>query len=181
MYNDNLMVYDPTIHHRRSIRLKEYDYFQSGYYFVTICTHNRQILFDNKFVIEMVEKWWYALPTKFSNVQIDVFIVMPDHIHGIINIIPMGPVGANQCVCPLFHLGRHTGLPLRVSIFNIIQWYKTMTTNEYMKNVKTLGWVRFNGKLWQHNYYERIIRNENELNRIREYIINNPIKHKKQH
>ena len=56
-----------------------------------------------------------------------------------------------------------------------------MTTNEYMKNVKTLGWVRFNGKLWQRNYYERIIRNENALNRIREYIINNPIKHKEQH
>ena len=162
MYNDNLMVYDPTIHHRKSIRLKEYDYSQCGYYFVTICTHNRQILFDNKFVIEMVKKWWYALPTKFSNVQIDVFIVMSDHIHGIINIMPMG-------------------LPLRVSIFNIIQWYKTMTTNEYMKNVKTLGWVRFNGKLWQRNYYERIIRNENALNRIREYIINNPIKHKEQH
>ena len=56
-----------------------------------------------------------------------------------------------------------------------------MTTNEYIKNVKTSGWVRFNGKLWQRNYFEHVIRNENELNRIREYTINNPIKHKEQY
>lgn len=176
------MIYDPTIHHRKSIRLKEYDYSQPGYYFVTICAHDRQVLFENKFVIKMIEKWWNALPTKFPNVQIDEFIVMPDHIHGIINIIP---VGADPCVCPngigypKTIEGKHIGLPLPVPLPNIIQWYKTMTTNEYINNVKTSGWVRFNGKLWQRNYHERIIRNENKLNKIRKYIINNPIKHKK--
>jgi REP element-mobilizing transposase RayT len=57
---------------------------------------------------------------------------------------------------------------------NIIDWFKTMTTNEYMRNVRQKNWPSFNGKLWQRNYYEHVIRNEEEMNRIREYIINNP-------
>ena len=66
--------------------------------------------------------------------------------------------------------GKHICLPLQ----SIVQWFKTMTTNEYIRNVKQDHWQPFNGKLWQRNYYEHIIRNEDELNRIREYIINNP-------
>ncbi|OGI19769.1 MAG: hypothetical protein A3B68_08125 [Candidatus Melainabacteria bacterium RIFCSPHIGHO2_02_FULL_34_12] len=164
------MFYDPKIHNRRSIRLKEYDYSEPGYYFLTICTHNRQILFENQSSVEMIQKWWRALPSKFFNVQIDAFIVMPDHIHGIINIT----VGADQRVCPKLIRGKHIGLPLPA----IIQWYKTMTTNEYIQNVEKYNWVHFDRKLWQRNYYERIIRNEKELNRKREYVINNRIKHK---
>ncbi|HLP48379.1 MAG TPA: transposase [Candidatus Kapabacteria bacterium] len=56
----------------------------------------------------------------------------------------------------------------------ILRWFKTMSTNEYIKGVKQSGWPPFNGKLWQRNYYEHIIRNENELLQIREYVANNP-------
>jgi putative transposase len=66
-------------------------------------------------------------------------------------------------------------LRVRPKINEIIKWFKTMTTNEYMRNVKQKGWKSFSGKLWQRNYYEHIIRNENELNRICNYIMTNPI------
>lgn len=66
--------------------------------------------------------------------------------------------------------GEHTGSPLH----RVIQWFKTMTTNEYIRGVKQSGWVPFPGRLWQRNYYEHIVRNENEMSRIREYIKNNP-------
>ena len=67
--------------------------------------------------------------------------------------------------------GEHTGSPLH----RVIQWFKTMTTNEYIRGVKQYGWVPFPGRLWQRNYYEHIVRNENEMSRIREYIRNNPV------
>ena len=87
----------------------------------------------------------------------------------------MDPVGADLCVCPddCRHgrtAGEHTGSPLH----RVIQWFKTMTTNEYICGVKQHGWTPFPGKLWQRNYYEHIVRNENEMARIREYIMNNP-------
>lgn len=69
-------------------------------------------------------------------------------------------------------LGEHMGSPLH----RIIQWFKTMTTNEYIRGVKTLDWAPFNGKLWQRNYYEHIIRNEQSYQRIAAYIVNNPAK-----
>ena len=67
--------------------------------------------------------------------------------------------------------GKHIGLPLH----GVMQWFKTMTTNEYIRNIHENDWQRFDGKLWQRNYYERIIRNETELNRIRKYIMNNSV------
>ncbi len=198
------MTYNPDIHHRRSIRLKDYDYSQLGAYFVTICTHNRECLFGEIVNSEMelndagkmVEKWYFELTKKFHSIQCDEHVVMPNHFHCIIQNV--GVVGADPCVCPgndgqtrrfaptnlklgehtnhmgehINHMGEHTGSPLR----NVIQWFKTMTTNEYVRHVKNDGWKRFNGKLWQRNYYEHIIRNECELNQIREYIVNNPLK-----
>jgi hypothetical protein len=97
------MKYNPEIHHRRSIRLKHYDYSQPGAYFVTICTHNRECLFgeivSGAMVLndagKMVEKWWYELNTKFLNIEPDAHIIMPNHFHGIIII-----VGADLRVCP---------------------------------------------------------------------------------
>ncbi|MGH7871799.1 MAG: transposase, partial [Candidatus Binatia bacterium] len=76
------------------------------------------------------------------------------------------------CVGPLnTRTGAHAGAPLP----KIVQWFKTMTTNDYMRSVKALNWPGFQGQLWQRNYYEHVIRNEESLNRIREYIVNNPI------
>ena len=165
------MKFDPDIHHRRSIRLKHYDYSQKGAYFITICTRNREIIFDHNSIKNMIKKWWEKLPNKFHNVEIDEFIVMPNHIHGIIFIVGVVVVGADPCVCPNEKLGEHTGSPLH----KIVQWFKTMTTNEYINNVKMFGWKSFDGKLWQRNYYEHIIRNEKELDVVRKYIINNPL------
>ncbi len=95
---------------------------------------------------------------------------MPNHIHGIIQITQI--VGADLRVCPNNNQGEHIGSPLH----KMVQWFKTMTTNEYIRNVKNNNWPPFNSKLWQRNYYEHIIRNERELNKIREYIIHNPLK-----
>jgi len=93
---------------------------------------------------------------------------MPNHIHGIIAIEETN-VGADLRVCPN-NKGEHIGSPLH----RIIQWFKTMTTNEYIRWVKKGGLPPFRGKLWQRNYYEHIIRNEDELTLIHEYVMSNP-------
>jgi len=82
-------------------------------------------------------------------------------------------VGADRRVGPPnIRTDAHIGAPLP----SIMQWFKTMTTNEYISGVKTLDWPAFRGQLWQRNYYEHIVRNEESLNRIRQYIIDNPIR-----
>lgn len=96
------MKYIPDIHHRRSIRLKHYDYSQAGAYFVTICTQNKEYLFGNvmhgEMILneagEMVKGVWHELPDRFSEIHIDEFIIMPNHIHGIISIVGAPLVGA---------------------------------------------------------------------------------------
>jgi REP element-mobilizing transposase RayT len=170
---------------RRSLRLQDYDYSQAGAYFVTICANNRQCLFgdvvDGEMVLndaeQMIDKWWAELNRKFPTVQTDEHVIMPNHFHGIITI-NSDPVGADLGVCPndgespcAQASGAHIGAPLP----EIIQWFKTMTTNEYIHGVKTSGWPSFRGRLWQRNYYEHTVHNEESLNRIREYIINNPL------
>jgi REP element-mobilizing transposase RayT len=167
------MKYDPDRNHRRSIRLKEYNYSQVGAYFVTICTQNRELLLDDVGIRLMVQKWWDALPEKFPDIRTDQFIIMPNHIHGIIFIVS---VGADQRVCLI--TGNHIGLPLQTkpTLGRIVQWFKTMTTNDYIKAVRMNNVEPFPGKLWQRNYYEHIIRDETDLNSIRQYIIDNPSK-----
>jgi len=128
----------------------------------------------------MVHKWYVELENKFQDIRCDEYIIMPNHFHAIIQNIGPAPVGADLCVCPDVcpddqrhgrPPGEHTGSPLH----HVIQWFKTMTTNEYIRGVKQYGWVPFPGRLWQRNYYEHILRNENEMSRIREYIRNNPV------
>ena len=153
--------YDPKIHHRKSIRLKDYDYSSDGAYFLTICAQNKEYRFGNvingKMVLnlagEMIKKWLCELENKFKNVELDEYIIMPNYIHLIIFIMN----------------GTH-------DIPQIVQWFKTMTTNEYIRNVKQNNWKPFNQKIWQKNYYDRIIRNEKELDKIRKYIFENPLK-----
>jgi putative transposase len=118
----------------------------------------------------MVNKWWNELENKFRMIDIDEYIIMPNHMHGIISI-----VGADLCVCPSEKFETQQGAHIGAPLHRVIQWFKTMTTNEYVRNVYTYGWERFNRKLWQRNYFERIIRNEKELMKIREYIRNNPM------
>ena len=148
----------------------------------------------------MADKWYGELENKFTDIKCDKYIIMPNHFHAIIQNVGADPVGADLCVCPNGNrvgttmgenvvgkrvagenvagenvagenvAGEHIGSPLQ----EVIQWFKTMTTNEYMRGVKQHGWPPFPGKLWQRNYYEHIIRNENEMAPIREYIMNNP-------
>ena len=155
------MKNNSNIHHRKSIRLKGYDYSQEGLYFVTICINKRLCLFgdvvDERMKMNgagnMIQSWWNKLSEKYQNIKLDEFIIMPNHMHGIINI-----VGADLCVCPkgqMFHTprGEHIGLPLRniIPLSRMIQWFKTMSTNEYIRNVKQNGWSPFFKKLWQRN------------------------------
>ncbi len=190
------MKFDPDLHHRRSIRLRGYDYAQSGAYFVTICTQGRESLFgdirDNESALNaagwMIQRWWAGIATKFAFARVGESVVMPNHFHGVVMIsasdAPDGdPVGAVLSGRPLSAVdgtktatayqpsqGAHAGAPLPV----IVAWFKTMTTNEYIRGVRDRGWPRLNGRLWQRNYYERVIRSEQELQQVRQYIIDNP-------
>ena len=269
------MKNNPDLHHRRSLSLKDYDYFQAGMYFITICTQNHQCLFGEiieetmhiNAAGEIIIKWYWELSNKFPDIQCDEHIVMPNHFHFIIHKIDIttlrtgiradtsvcpykdnnkklnndkkskemncrgepacsptvglpnpcpqinlepktnktNNVGVDLCVRPKDNKNssveqkkdEHTGSPLRKIKKNgeqimeneknvahtmgsfvpkIMQWLKTMTTNEYIYQVKQDGWKPFHYKLWQRNYYEHIIRNEIELNQILEYFIYNPLK-----
>ncbi|MDO8311578.1 MAG: transposase [Sideroxyarcus sp.] len=188
-----------SLRHRRSIRLQGYNYAQAGAYFITICTQNRERFFGEIVGDEMelnnagkmVLHWYAELENKFSDIQCDEFVCMPNHIHFIVVNVgndingAVNGVGADLCVRPLLlgeHecLGRHVGTPLRSGehvgspLRTVVQWFKTMTTNAYIRGVKLQGWQRFDGKLWQRNYWEHVVRDESELDRIRAYILNNP-------
>lgn len=154
--------------------MQGYDYSNQGAYFLTICVNHWRLLLSeikNELVIlnnagEMIQKYWYKLPSKFPNIELDQFVIMPNHFHCILFI-----VGADPCVRPRNEEGTHKGVPLPT----VIQWFKTMTTNEYINGVKYLDWPSFERRLWQRNYYEHIIRNDDDLNATRQYILNNPI------
>ena len=113
---------------------------------------------------KMIEHWWQRIPTKFEKVVLDEYVIMPNHLHGIITMRS--------------HQGRRAE---RIegncaSLSDIMRWFKTMTTNRYITGVKDEGWQPFRGKLWQRNYYEHIVRDESGLNKIREYVRYNPLK-----
>jgi REP element-mobilizing transposase RayT len=162
--------FDPDKHRRRSTRLKGYDYAEPGAYFITVAAQMREPFFgevmDGYMQLNdagrMVVKWWRRIPGKFPSIEADEYTVMPDHFHGIaIN------VGADTRVCPG---------PPRTPLSRVVQWFKTMTTNAYIKGVKNRRWTPFERKLWQRNYYDRIIRDEEELNLARQYVLDNPAK-----
>ncbi len=147
---------------RKSIRLKNYDYSQNGAYFITVCTQNRDYLFgeiiDEKMKLNdagrMIDKQWHELPKRFNHISLDEYVVMPNHLHGIIVI-------------------RTTEANTNIS--NIVGAFKSITTHEYIKGVKNSNWPPFDKKIWQRNYYEHVIRNDESLYETREYIINNPM------
>ncbi len=227
--------YDPQKHHRRSIRLKGYDYSQVGAYFITICIKDKECLFgkiaDGEMLLNeaglMIDKWWQKIPEKFPDIELGEYRIMPNHFHAIVI-----NVGADPCVCPenknlndqlvhprvcpenqnlkgqladphacpenknlndqltvnnenaafenaveqlVFGLGAEGGEHMGSPLHMVVQWFKTMTTNDYIRNVKQNGWPAFNKKLWQRNYFEHIIRNDKSLRAIANYIYNNPV------
>lgn len=182
-------------HHRKSIRLKGYNYAQAGLYFITICTHNREHLFglimNGKMVLNnagrVAVKCWQDIPAHFPMATLHEYVVMPNHIHGIIEIISpkneLLSVGANDHSTQNDHTDNNRAngnSPLRITSFrspsqsigSIIRGFKIGVTK----------WVRYengfaqNTQIWQRNYYEHIIRNDAEYNRIANYILNNPAK-----
>ncbi len=168
------MKYNSEIHRRKSIRLKHFDYSQPGAYFITICTHNKECLFgriENGEMIlnpagEIVEQCWMEIPSHFPSVQLDEFVIMPNHIHGILLITNENYIVGVQNLEPL-QQNRYQNIIPR-SIGSIIRGFKIGVTKWCRQNLGIY-------KIWQRNYYEHIIRSEDELNRIREYIINNPL------
>ena len=174
---------------RKTNRLSEYDYSQNGVYFITICVRNRDKIFGT-YVNDTVslngcgliaEKCWKELPAHICGCEIDEFVIMPDHVHGIIvisesdicndNDIAVVAVG-NRHACSLRQRKRwgtqkrpYQKLPI------IIGSYKSAVS----KIIHRLG---YDGFKWQKSYWDRIIRDGDELIRIRKYIINNPIKNR---
>ncbi len=166
------MKYNSDKHQRRSIRLREYDYSQAGGYFVTICVRNKECIFgeikDGVIKLSPIgkvsHKFWFETPKHFKNVQMDEFIVMPNHIHGVVIIKDVGV----QKFEPLQKHNRFRKI-IPKSVGSIVRAYKSAVTHWCIEN----GHEYFR---WQRNYYEHVIRNEDDLRQIREYIVNNPLK-----
>ncbi len=163
------MQYNPDIHHRRSIRLKGYDYAQAGAYFVTLCLHGGWLKKDGMTSAEnrlllgnivggqmllndygtIVQKRWEFLKNYHEQVNLDEFVVMPNHFHGIVVLNDQN----------------------KVSLSKLIRQFKTYSAIQINQLRKMKG-----VPVWKRDYYEHVIRNEKDLTRIREYIMNNPAK-----
>ena len=188
---------NPKSNHRRSIRLREYDYSQPGAYFITIVSYQRKNLFghiiDGEMILnqagEIVEKTWLDISKHFPNARCDIYVIMPNHLHGIIEIIENGPVGArnashqpNQTYNNIEFMNdkpvgatHESPLPKRrsgpkpKSIGVMVGLFKAAVTKQLLETGKlTLE------KIWQRNYYEHIIRNEDDYQQIADYIESNP-------
>jgi REP element-mobilizing transposase RayT len=270
------LKYLPEIHHRRSIRLKGYDYAQAGGYFITVCTQGRVCFFGDvtgeamqlNEAGRMVASEWHAQANRFPTVRLDAFVVMPNHIHGIIwiendvgaglvpaqtaparmdsapahgattrvapavgdivdgivriendvgaglvpaqtaparmdsapaygatprvaptvgdivdgivrieNDVGAGLVPAQTAPARMDSAPAHRATPrVAPTIGDIVGAFKSLTTVAYARSVQQSGWPAFRGRLWQRNYYEHIIRNDESLNDIRQYILDNPLK-----
>jgi len=176
------MSCDRNKHHRRSIRLRGYDYTSPGAYFVTICVRGRKCVLgyvaDDEMVFsetgQVAEAQWRGLPKHYPHVALDAFVVMPNHVHGIIVLLPdRPPVGAG------FEGDRDAGYrtarkpaPIRKRhpLSEIVRGFKTFSARRINAMHGTQG-----QPFWQRNYYERVIRNARELEATREYIANNPL------
>jgi putative transposase len=182
---------------RRTIRLQGWDYSQEGVYFITVCSQNREYLFgeviDGSMNLnapgEMIIQTWEELPKRFPFMEINTRMIMPNHFHAIVIIARRG----ESCIRPseappenLIYLdqsrhqdqGEHKVRPYGTkdtSIGRIVQAFKSTTTHKYIRGVKEWSWTPFSGKLWQRNYYEHIVRGEEEWQRISDYIAANPI------
>ncbi len=166
---------------RKRNRLDRFDYGEVGCYFVTLCTQNRASLFTiepsvgNDLCVvpneglegtahrpfpateqnQILHKWIRETQNKYKGINIDKYVIMPDHLHLIVTI------KEQHAAC---------------SLPEVMQFFKTMTTNEYIRGVKKGTLLPFQGKLWQKSYYDHVIRNQQDYNEIWEYIEQNPIK-----
>ena len=191
------MTYDPEKHHRRSIRLPQYDYTQSGVYFVTICTHERECVLgdvvDGVMILNdwgiIADRFWDEVSAHFRGVAIDAHVIMPNHVHADI-VIVQNPIRRGEVSSPALATTRAAiqgggtppalattraaiqgggTPPLQPALGQIVAYYKYQTT-------KAINLMRDmpGAKFWQRNYWEHVIRNDAEMSRILEYIETNP-------
>lgn len=181
----------PPIHKRRSIRLKGYDFVKEGLSSITIRPKNSALLFGNiendKMILnvsgKIVEQCWIEIPSHFPNVVLHSFVIMPNHIHGILEIVGMDDDVVVEVI--------DSDVKVNVGAKNFSHLQKTYQQKPLMPRSpsRTIGsvvrgfkigvtkWMRENTcvkNIWQRNYYEHIIRNEKSYNAISEYIMNNP-------
>ncbi len=155
------MTFDHKIHHRKSIRLRDYDYGQTGAYFITICTQNRECLFGEIIDDDMqlndagriVKTIWQEIPIHYPQVELDEFVIMPNHFHAIFYIRPPEQGAASSAP----------------TVGQIMRRFKSMSAIAVNKSLP-----RSSQPLWQRNYWERVVRDEKELHGLQEYILNNP-------
>ena len=170
--------YDPRKHHRRSIRLRGYDYSQPGAYFVTICTYQKECLLGDVRAGEMalspcgriVQRAWDDLPNHYAYVELDAWVIMPNHVHG---IMVLGSDAAGAC-------GVQPGLRPAPAAFPSARRHGL---SEIMRALKSFSARRINRlrrspgtPFWQRGFYDHIIRHHREMDAIRQYIANNPLK-----
>jgi len=170
------MKFDTQKHHRRSIRLKEYDYAQPGAYFITIVTYQRDCLFGEIVNEEMilneygniVDDCWCAIPEHFPNVELGGYMVMPNHVHGIIVINDRADTNVSARRGTIYRAPTEQfGKPVIGSIPTIIRTFKSAVTRRIGRELNATG-------IWQRNYYEHVIRNHEDWDRIHRYIESNP-------
>ncbi len=181
------MIFNPERHRRRSTRLRGYDYSRSGAYYVTICTWNRECIFGeiiadmmvlNEIGIIVDEEWRKSSLIR-KEIELDDYVIMPNHLHGIVMIANKSNVGAfgERPHCGRFHGeniedGSRSGLRLKSkSLGSFMSGFQSSVTRRVTKIRQTPG-----GHVWQRNYYDHVIRNNEEFNRIKTYIRNNPAK-----
>jgi len=170
------MTYDAERYHRRSIRLKHYDYSQASAYFVTVCTHNKDCIFGDVVNGEMqlnengsaVQTEWLTTAEFRDNVESDVFVVMPNHFHAVL-LIKDNSEGTARCAPT--SMNRLFGRITSGSLAAIMRSFKSAATKRVNELRNTPG-----APVWQRNYYEHVVRDERDLGEIREYIVNNPRK-----
>ena len=185
---------DSSIHRRRSIRLKGYDYFQAGAYFITICTHARRNFFgsltNGKMLLNengiIAQECWHALPDRFRRIELDAFVFMPNHIHGIIFIVAaqfIAPNNRTEVDSKLTGEGamNHAGGTMNRAATQGGVINRTPKLGEVIRAFKAVASrkIRLSGLKefkWQNNYYEHVIRDEDSLNKIRQYIMTNPLR-----
>jgi REP element-mobilizing transposase RayT len=104
----------------------------------------------------IIDSWWHYLPARLASVELDTAVVMPNHFHAVV------------------HLGADSEREAGPSLVDVVGWFKKRTTYDYGIGVRTEGWPRFPGRLWQQQFHDRIIRDERGLERAREYVLGNP-------
>ncbi|NTV66874.1 MAG: hypothetical protein HGB06_04195 [Chlorobaculum sp.] len=211
------MVYNPDKHHRESIRLKGYDYSRPGFYYVTLCTQDREnrfgVIVNDEMLLNsagaMIKVELERIQKRYSNIILDTYQIMPNHLHGIMQIISMdnnrsvgtGLVPVQNILDESVDIGcidddktnvkragdeivvsdgmgtrsKRTGTrPVPTTLFDVIGTFKSITQKNYSFHVLNNEWPPFRKRLWQLRFHDHIIRSQDELDRSRRYIIDNP-------